>query len=216
MIKNIIWDFDGVIINSEKVRIEGFIKSLKPYGDKSEIQKLIEYHNRNGGLSRYNKINYFFSSILNQKISNETLDNILKEFNKIMLTKLNNKNLLIKEPLNFISNQYLNINFHIASGSDETELNEICMKLDINKYFISICGSPTPKNQLVKSILMEYNYKKNETILIGDSINDFEAAKKNGIKFIGYNNELLKGITSQYYLSSFKNINLLINQLSKQ
>ena len=91
MIKNIIWDFDGVIINSEKVRQKGFIRSLEPYGDKWAIEKLLEYHRLNGGLSRYNKIQYFFSDILNKTISEEIFQNILKVFNDLMLIELKNK-----------------------------------------------------------------------------------------------------------------------------
>jgi phosphoglycolate phosphatase-like HAD superfamily hydrolase len=39
---------------------------------------------------------------------------------------------------------------------------------------------------------------KYETILIGDSINDYEAAKANNIDFYGFNNPNLASISSQY------------------
>ena len=48
--------------------------------------------------------------------------------------------------------------------------------------------------QIVKKILEKYKYDPKECILIGDSINDYEAANINGIKFYGYNNEELRSL----------------------
>ncbi len=109
-----------------------------------------------------------------------------------MKTELTNKKYLIAETVEFIKQNYKKYNFHIVSGSDEKELNYLCKKLDLSKFFKTIEGSPTPKNELVKNILEKYNYNSNECILIGDSVNDYEAAYLNKIKFYGYNNEKLK------------------------
>ncbi len=59
MIKNILWDFDGVILDSMPIREYGFRKIFENY-DISLVDKLINYHKRNGGLSRYVKIKYFY------------------------------------------------------------------------------------------------------------------------------------------------------------
>jgi histidinol phosphatase-like enzyme len=60
--------------------------------------------------------------------------------------------------------------------------------MEIDNYFISIDGSPTPKKQLVADLLKQHNCKVAECVLIGDSINDFEAAQFNNISFMSYNN----------------------------
>jgi phosphoglycolate phosphatase-like HAD superfamily hydrolase len=77
---------------------------------------------------------------------------------------------------------------HIVSGSDQKELRELCVKLGINGYFKSIHGSPTPKETLVRNIIAKYNYDAAICVLIGDSINDYEAAMDNNLRFICYNN----------------------------
>ena len=58
--KVILWDFDGVILDSDKIRVEGFKQSLKDYPS-NQVQALLDYHHRNGGLSRYNKFKFFFN-----------------------------------------------------------------------------------------------------------------------------------------------------------
>ena len=60
---SLFWDFDGVLINSNTVRTEGFRYIFKEY-KKELVDKLISYHTQNGGKSRYDKISFFYSHIL--------------------------------------------------------------------------------------------------------------------------------------------------------
>ena len=92
---------------------------------------------------------------------------------------------------------------HIASGSEQEELRYLNEALGLSYCFRSIYGSPIAKIELVKNILDENSYKKDETVLIGDSINDFDAANKNGIQFLGYNNKELENM-SDYYIKDFE------------
>ena len=201
MIKTIFWDFDGVILDSMPIRDFGFAKIFEEF-DKELVDKLLEYHTLNGGLSRYVKIRYFYNILLKEDVSDEKVQKLADKFSTIMKSELTNKKYLIKETVDFIEKNYQNYNFHIVSGSDEKELNYLCKELDLTQYFKTIEGSPTPKNDLVKKILEKYKYDPKETILIGDSINDYEAANINGMKFYGYNNEKLREM-SKVYLENF-------------
>jgi len=117
-----------------------------------------------------------------------------------MKDKLASPEYLIAESMNFIKLNYKYYDFHIVSGSEHNELNFLCNKLRIKKYFYSISGSPTPKEELIKNLMNRMSYKKKETILIGDSVNDYEAAKANKIKFYGYNNPSLESMSNEYIL----------------
>ena len=187
MISNILFDFDGVILNSMPFREIGFRLIFKEF-EKDKVDSLIEYHNQNGGLSRYNKINFFFEEILKVSIEKTEVDSYANSFSKIMKKELINKKYLVNETLVFLRKNFKRYNLHIVSGSDESELQYLCKQLDIAKYFLSIYGSPMTKSFLVNKVISENNYLVNETLLIGDSINDLEAAAHNGIKFYGYNN----------------------------
>jgi len=193
----ILWDFDGVILDSSKVRENGFIKVLSDY-PKDKVKQLIEFHRENGGLSRYVKFEYFFKEILKIEFTNLLLDNLAKEFSVIMRQTLDNKNLLIEEVIKYIASNYERYTMHIVSGSDGAELKYLCQELGINQYFRSIHGSPTPKNKIVKDLIRREQYKREIICLIGDSINDFHAAQYNDIDFLGYNNNSLKALESNY------------------
>jgi phosphoglycolate phosphatase-like HAD superfamily hydrolase len=185
-IKIIFWDFDGVIMNSNSIRDFGFQYCLADF-PKYQIDELMDYHRLNGGLSRYVKFRYFFEKIRGEEVSDTTILDLSHKFSSIMRDKLCDKNLLIEETINFIKLNYRNFTFHITSGSDENELRFICKELDISDYFKSINGSPKSKNQLVKDLLINNNYPTKNCLLIGDSLNDFDAADINGIYFKSYN-----------------------------
>lgn len=202
MIKNILWDFDGVILDSMPIRDYGFRKIFENYPEEL-VEELIKYHRLNGGLSRFHKIKYFYNTLLSKDISKEEIQEYADKFTIIMKEQLTNKKYLIKDSVDFIKSNHKNYNFHIVSGSEHHELNYLCEKLDLAECFLSINGSPTPKNDLVKNLLEQEQYNKEETILIGDSINDYEAAIKNGISFYGFNNEELRE-KSVIYLESYE------------
>jgi phosphoglycolate phosphatase-like HAD superfamily hydrolase len=191
MIKNILWDFDGVILDSMKVRDWGFKEIFKIFDD-DKVSLLLEYHRKNGGLSRYVKIRYFYEEILELSISEEEILIYANAFSLLMKKELVNPKNLIQDTLRFIKKNYRKYNFHVVSGSDHEELCYLCKELAIDHYFLSINGSPTPKKQLVHELLEKHNYDKKETCLIGDSINDYEAAISNSIGFEAFNNPKLR------------------------
>ena len=193
-IQTLFWDFDGVIMDSNAVRDSGFEEVLKEY-PQTEVDALMAFHRENGGLSRYVKFRYFFEDIRSESITKEEVNIWADKFSKIMMQLLINSDLLIQETLNFIKANTEKYKMHIVSGSDQTELRKICESLDIAKYFNSIHGSPTPKNDLVAELLQTYSYDKSTCLLIGDSRNDFEAAQVNAILFMGYGNEKIKADT---------------------
>lgn len=197
----ILWDFDGVILDSMPVREKGFREVLSPY-TREQVERLLDYHNKNGGLSRYVKFRYFLEEILQEEPKEEKVARMAKDFSAIMRKELTAKNNLIPEVLDFIETGHTNFEMHIVSGSDGEELRFLASRLGISRFFKTIQGSPTPKISLVRDILKEQAYELKKVCLIGDSINDYEAARENQIDFFGYNNPFLKS-QGLNYIESF-------------
>lgn len=201
MIKNILWDFDGVILDSMKIKGDGFVELFKDY-DKQFLKKIEEYHYANGGISRFEKIKYFFNDIIKKEISEDEVLKLADQFAGIINKNIFNSSNLIVDSVSYIKKNHNKYNFHIVSGAEHNELNKLCKCFELNKYFISINGSPTKKEVLVKEVLAKFNYKNDETILIGDAITDYNASKFNDIIFYGYNNIDIKKYGN--YIESFK------------
>lgn len=185
-IKTIFWDFDGVILESKFVRINGFKEALKDYPENA-VKELLLYHDENGGKSRYDKFNYFFARILAKDHYDSDMSKALTLFNEYQLENLVNQDFIIKEIINFIT-EYQGVYSHvIISASDEQELRLICNKLNISHLFNGIFGSPIDKTSNIELRLKEFALDRSEVLYIGDTMNDYKAAVKNDIAFLGYN-----------------------------
>ncbi|OYU85080.1 MAG: haloacid dehalogenase [Flavobacterium sp. BFFFF2] len=182
----IFWDFDGVILESNAIRDLGFERVLADF-PVYQVAQLLDFHRKNGGLSRYVKFRHFFETIRGEELTDELLAHYTGKFSEIMLQLLKDPSLLIEETVDFIQRNYQNYTMHIVSGSDQTELRELCSSLGLAAYFKSIHGSPTPKKQWVGDLLDQYGYDRSQCILIGDAHNDFDAAQHNGIDFMACN-----------------------------
>jgi phosphoglycolate phosphatase-like HAD superfamily hydrolase len=197
----VLWDFDGVILNSNSVRSLGFSEVLAEYPH-DEVSRLLKFHDRNGGLSRYVKFRHFFEDIRGERITEEEVGRLARAFSEVMMKHLGDPALLIRDSVRYVKERHRSVRMHVVSGSDQRELRQLCAILGVADYFQSIHGSPTPKTRLVEELLSEHNYTPADCCLIGDSINDFEAARDNGIDFYGYNNPALEG-TGTGYISAF-------------
>jgi HAD superfamily hydrolase (TIGR01549 family) len=193
--KAILWDFDGVIMNSNQIRDNGFVNVLNDFPEE-QVELLLQYHRKNGGLSRYVKFRYFFEQIRNENVTEEIIMHYAAQFSKDVMQHLTNPEMLITETVDFIKRTYHSIPMYIVSGSDQEELRKVCKEVKIGHYFKGIYGSPVPKKQLVKNILVNDSLLPDHLLLVGDSINDYEAAHENGLFFMAYNNPSIESYTT--------------------
>ena len=89
--KNIIFDFDGVILNSHNVKTDSFEKIFSKYG-KSIGKKAKNYHLKNVGKSRYLKFKYILNNVLKYKSTKKIMEYLDEEFSNYC----DNKNFKIK------------------------------------------------------------------------------------------------------------------------
>ncbi|MDD7987178.1 HAD hydrolase-like protein [Lentisphaera marina] len=208
MIKNIIFDWDGVILDSNSVKDRAFEYVLRHY-DAGKVAELVAYHQANGGISRFIKFRMFFEEMLGETISSEQVEDLSQQFSAYALRELVDPKLQIHESIKWVKENYKNYNFHVASGSEESELKRVAEAQQLSSYFQSFHGSPTAKPILVEDILSSNDYLASETILIGDSINDYRAAEANSVAFCAYNRSTLKGI-GLIYLNKFSDLTKIL------
>src|SRR5690554_3107189 len=74
--RTLVFDCDGVILNSNQVKTNAFYKSVLPYGENA-AKALVTYHKEHGGISRYKKFEYFLQNIVN-KVEGPNLEELLE------------------------------------------------------------------------------------------------------------------------------------------
>ncbi len=188
--KHLIFDFDGVLVESNEIRFEGFQLLFRDY-PVHQVEKLVQFARLNGGLSRYEKIRYFFKEILHESISADNINSLARQYSELVKQKVINAE-PVKGSLAFLSN-YKNIyDFAVVSGSDQEELRDVCKARGIALFFSEILGSPASKESNISFLVSKTGWEKKACLFIGDSINDFNAARAHGIDFIGRNSNLVK------------------------
>ena len=183
VISQIIFDCDGVILDSVNIKTNTFAILFEQYGE-DVVTAVVKYHLNNGGLSRYEKFRYYFKELLNQELTNSVTEELDHKFNDLSFQSI------IKAPFipgafEFISQNYKRWSFYVASGTPEKELKQIFNKRGLTKYFKGIFGSPAHKNNLVENIVKETQVSPEHILMIGDSSSDQEAADFTGISFLG-------------------------------
>tara|TARA_B100001109_G_scaffold179152_1_gene146798 strand:+ start:51 stop:704 length:654 start_codon:yes stop_codon:yes gene_type:complete len=177
-----IFDCDGVILNSNTLKTSAFEFALKDE-DPKLVNRLIEFHKKNGGISRYEKFNYFFSEICPSKDKDLKIKIALDAFSK----KVSKEMLQVETITGVISFleriKELNKDIYINSGSDEEELRKIFRHRKLDHLFKEIYGSPSNKEENLRKIRQNYRSKKKE-VFFGDSVSDFEAAESFKIDFV--------------------------------
>lgn len=192
MIKNIIFDFDGVICESVDIKTEAFYEMYLPYS--IEIaNKVKTHHIANGGMSRFDKFTHYEKAFLGNVLSEEKMKKLSTEFSNLVKQKVIVAP-FVKGALEFLEEHSKNYKCFIVSATPMDEMIEIAKAKNIDQYFEEIFGSPTNKIEWGKYILDTYTLQADETLFIGDAMSDFNAAEENGMHFllrILHNNESL-------------------------
>ena len=86
---NIIFDFDGVIINSHRTKTEAFNQIFLNFGKKIGY-KSRNFHLKNIGKSRYFKFKYVYKYFLKQNINKKIITELDSKFEKYTSNKIIN------------------------------------------------------------------------------------------------------------------------------
>ena len=176
-----IFDCDGVILDSNKLKSDAFRQALE-YEPEEMVEELVRYHKLNGGISRYEKFNYFYKSIKSSNNVSEDCDRAIEKFAAFVSKGLLEVN-HVPGVISFFNKIAPSKDLFVNSGSDEKELRQIFEQRDISHYFKEIYGSPNTKEKNLKKILGEYG-KNKQCIFFGDSNSDYLAASSNKIDFV--------------------------------
>ena len=187
MLKAVIFDMDGVIVNSEPLHHKAYFKMFEEF-NLDVSNSLYESFTGKSTLAICKELCEIFD--LNIKPENLVLSK-RKHFKKIFDKDKTFQ--MINGALDLIQNYFNNnLTLVLASSASMTNINRIFKKFDLDKYFkAKISGAdlkeskPNPEIFIRAANLSGFN--KNECLVIEDSTNGVIAAKSAGIYCVGFN-----------------------------
>ena len=219
MIKNIIFDFDGVIVDSEILASKAFTLYLTSKGYKVKEEDFYTY----AGMKTLQVID-----ILTEKYQINQKDQFSRDIFLLVSQVYSNDLQLVNGFQNFIS--YSKRNHFIGSNSNKDRIIEGLKTVGISNefsentiYSFDMVKNPKPDPDIYLKVINDNNLVSEETIIIEDSAIGVKAGFATGVKVLGLTagkhwyinrdkNELyINGATNVF--DSYENLSKVIEEL---
>ena len=219
MIKNIIFDFDGVIVDSEIIPAKAFAIYFKSLGHKTNEKDFYSYIG-NTTYQTIDELTKKYNIIDKSKFTDEIYKQIWSLFYKELR--------LVKGADKYIKNSDKNL--FIGSNSTLDRLIKGLEIVNLKKFFPSskiytyeMVNNPKPSPDIYKKIITDNKLINDETIIIEDSKIGIKAGVSANIKVIaitaashwysGRNKSQLKKSGASYVVNDYNNIKNLIKEM---
>lgn len=187
----IVFDCDGVILESVPVKTRAFGRLTELYGAEAR-DRMLMYHKVHGGVNRNRKFEWFFREVLGREITPEELADWSGRFRDIAFEEVCRCELVpgIQEVLDAWKGR---LPMYVCSGAPQEELDAVLRGRGLDGYFAGIYGAPPAKAALLRHIVREADVEPEETVMVGDASTDQRAAEDVGTLFYGRGSEVKGG-----------------------
>lgn len=206
-IKVLIFDFDGVIVESNGIKDQVFKKLFSSYPE--YFEEMMIYHWNHVSESRVKKFDHLLK-IANRESDVEWKESLMKDFSDFSLELMESVGFVAgaKDLLDAMTHMPL----YLASVTPINDLEIILNRLKLRSYFKDVYGCPPwTKPDAVNDILKRENIEPGQAILIGDSAGDQRTAKATGVHFIARNSGLPFDEAPERLFSDLKEISQYFN-----
>jgi len=182
MIKVIVFDFDGVLVNSNPLKDKAWFDIFDNYPNVPR-NIVADVLSKNKG-TRFDILRNIFEQAgfpkeeIQQRIEAEAL-----RFDALVQDWIVKQG-LIPGVANTLANFSTRFHIYINSGTPSPSLKTNVERLGIKHYFQDIYGSPPNKEENLKTILDRENISEKEAVVIGDAEEDYRSACSQGTFFI--------------------------------
>jgi len=216
MIRGIIFDFDGVILESVNVKTEAFRRLFA--GCPEHIDAIVDYHLCNTGVSRFDKFRYIYANLLNEPLSEERFCSLCDRFADLVVEEVVGCD-FVRGAKEFLEKYHRRLLLFIVSGTPQDEMRLIVERKGMKHYFADVLGSPEKKGVLVKKILIEYQLNPDDMVFVGDSLSDYEGAQECGVQFVGrvvsQDNHIFNGLEIEDTVVDLSELDDLLYKIDK-
>ena len=179
--KVIVFDFDGVIVESNSIKTEAFEHLFSRFPE--HYNAMMAFHYENISATRFVKFDYLLKRL--QKTTDTSLRSELgNQFSAFVEEAIKNV-ALVDGALRLLDWLADRCTIYLASVTPDEELKRILRHRNLINRFKAVFGCPPwTKVQAIQHIQKNEEVSTDEIMLIGDSAGDQRAAAETGIRFL--------------------------------
>ena len=201
----IVFDMDGTLVDSKDVKTWAFGKLYEVYG-KDIVEQVTAWHQQHEGVSRFVKFKHWQENLLKEPYTDVVGESLSNAFSELVVDAVVQTS-YIPGALKFLKTYSQHLPLFVASGTPESELQEIVVRRGMQQYFQGVYGSPKTKADILNRIILDNNWLPERVLMVGDALADWEGADAVGAKFLGIQ-ESQEGLLSGkgYLLKNLENM----------
>ncbi len=181
--KTIVFDCDGVILDSNITKIDSYFRTAKKLGaTDAQAQALVDHHVEFGGISRYPKFVWYITEVLKQEPTKALVQEYLDAFSLAVSKGL--MRCKIADGLQALRAAYPKTKWLVVSGGDQQEIRDLFHKRELADLFDGgLFGSPDNKDTILMREIENGNIEF-PALFIGDSKYDYASSQRAGLDFV--------------------------------
>lgn len=179
----LIFDFDGVIVESEPIKTLAFQILYREYGPEV-VAAAVAHHEANGGIPRRTKIRHCHKMLLDIELNQEELDRLCRQFSALVEGKVVASD-WVPGAKAALFDQFGRRPMFIVSGTPQDEITRILERRGMKAWFVEAHGSPPDKATTIRGILARHGLDRRAVLFVGDAAADWRAARETGVRFLG-------------------------------
>ncbi len=179
----IVFDFDGVLVESVDVKTKAFAELYREFGD-AVVANVVAYHLLHGGLSRFEKFRHFHREFLGRELTLEVEQALGQRFS-VLVEDAVVASSWVPGAKEFLDAHHRRLPLYVASGTPDDELKRILARRGATDYFRGVFGSPRRKGEILRRIIVESGFDPAQVLMVGDATTDLEGAREAGTRFLG-------------------------------
>lgn len=176
-------DFDGVIVDSVRLKVDAY---LHIYAHEAEDKRaaILDYQRRHAGETRRLKFRHFETALFGRPVTHESIESLSQAYTRLV------HDAVLQCPLlpgahAFLAAARGKAAVHVVSGTPHEELTDIIERRGLAPYCAGWRGAPATKLDAFREIAGASGVPAEHTLAIGDGTTEWEAAVALRMPFLG-------------------------------
>lgn len=178
----IVFDFDGVIVESADVKTDAFCELFAAHGA-DVVERVKTHHLANMGISRFVKFAWIYEQVLRQPLSEADSAALGERFSALALDKVLAAP-FVPGAVAALAHLAPKLPLFVASGTPQGELDLIVDRRGLREFLREVHGTPREKPAILADLQRRHGLEAGQILFVGDGMSDYKAATATGVHFL--------------------------------